>query len=56
MVWRASRPLTAALAAMTITAALVPPATAWAGKRIVDAVVARNRPGALHWVLVSGST
>jgi ATP-binding cassette, subfamily B, bacterial len=51
MVWGASRPLTAALAGMTITAALVPPATAWAGKRIVDAVVARNRPGAFHWVL-----
>jgi ATP-binding cassette subfamily B protein len=52
MVWHASRPLTAALAGMTIAAALVPPATAWAGKRIVDAVVARNRPGAFHWVLV----
>ncbi|HEV3192519.1 MAG TPA: ABC transporter ATP-binding protein [Polyangiaceae bacterium] len=52
MVWRASRPLTASLAAMTAAAALVPPATAWAGKRIVDAVVARSAPDALRWVLV----
>jgi ATP-binding cassette subfamily B protein len=52
MVWRASRPLTLSLAAMTAAAALVPPATAWAGKRIVDAVVARSAPDALRWVLV----
>ncbi len=37
---------------MTAAAALVPPATAWAGKRIVDAVVARNAPDALRWVFV----
>ena len=52
MVWRASRPLTVSLAAMTAAAALVPPATAWAGKRIVDAVVARSAPDALRWVFV----
>jgi ATP-binding cassette subfamily B protein len=52
MVWRASRPLTVTLAAMTLTTALVPPATAWAGKRIVDAVVARHSQGTLTWVLV----
>jgi ABC-type multidrug transport system fused ATPase/permease subunit len=52
MVWRASRPLTLSLAAMTAAAALVPPATAWAGKRIVDAVVARNAHDALRWVFV----
>jgi ATP-binding cassette, subfamily B, bacterial len=52
MVWEASRPLTAALAVMTLVAALVPPAVAWAGKRIVDAVVARSPQEALKWVLV----
>jgi ATP-binding cassette subfamily B protein len=52
MVWRASRSLTTALAVMTLVAALVPPAVAWAGKRIVDAVVARSSHDALRWVLV----
>jgi ATP-binding cassette subfamily B protein len=52
MVWVASRALTSALAAMTLVAALVPPAVAWAGKRIVDAVVARSSHDALKWVLV----
>jgi ATP-binding cassette subfamily B protein len=52
MVWRASRLLTTALAVMTLVAALVPPAVAWAGKRIVDAVVARSSHDALTWVLV----
>jgi ATP-binding cassette subfamily B protein len=52
MVWRASRPLTTGLAVMTLVAALIPPAVAWAGKRIVDAVVARSSSDALKWVLV----
>ena len=52
MVWRASRPLTATLAAMTLATALVPPATAWAGKRIVDAVVAKHPHETLTWVVV----
>jgi ATP-binding cassette subfamily B protein len=52
LVWTASRSLTAALGAMTLVAALVPPAVAWAGKRIVDAVVARSSDDALKWVLV----
>jgi len=52
MVWRASRSLTMALAVMTLVAALVPPAVAWAGKRIVDAVVARSSHDALRWMLV----
>ena len=52
MVWRASRPLTVTLAAMTLATALVPPATAWAGKRIVDAVVARHPRDTLTWVVV----
>jgi ATP-binding cassette subfamily B protein len=52
MVWRASSGLTAAMGAMTTGAALVPPATAWAGKRIVDAVVARDASHVLSWVFV----
>ncbi len=52
MVWGASPGLTAAMGGMTMGAALVPPATAWAGKRIVDAVVARDASHVLSWVLV----
>jgi ATP-binding cassette subfamily B protein len=52
LVWRASPLLTTALAVMTLIAALVPPAVAWAGKRIVDAVVARSAHDAFTWVLV----
>ncbi|MGD0675752.1 MAG: ABC transporter ATP-binding protein [Polyangiaceae bacterium] len=52
MVWRASRALTAWLAAMTLAAASTPPATAWAGKRIVDAVVARQSHETMRWVAV----
>jgi ATP-binding cassette subfamily B protein len=52
MVWEASPSLTASLAVMTLVAALVPPTVAWAGKRIVDAVVARSPEEALKWVLV----
>jgi ATP-binding cassette, subfamily B, bacterial len=52
LVWRSSKPLTVALASLTLVAALVPPAIAYAGKRIVDAVVAGSRDTALNWVLV----
>ncbi len=52
MVWRASPGLTGAMGAMTVAAALVPPSTAWAGKRIVDAVVARDGAHVLTWVAV----
>lgn len=52
MVWRSSPALTLALVAMTVGAALVPPATAWAGKRIVDNVVARRAHDTLRWVLL----
>jgi ATP-binding cassette subfamily B protein len=52
MVWRASRLLTLLLGVMTLAAALVPPATAWAGKRIVDAVVARRSDDTIAWVIV----
>lgn len=50
LVWHSSRSLTVALAVVTLLVAAVPPAIAWAGKRIVDAVVAGSREGTLHWV------
>jgi ATP-binding cassette subfamily B protein len=50
-VWQSSRALTLALAFLTLFAAAAPPAVAWAGKRIVDAVVAHSRTTTLHWVL-----
>ena len=40
LVWHSSRPLTVALALLTLVVAAVPPGIALAGKRIVDAVVA----------------
>lgn len=52
LVWRASRAQTIALAALTFVGGLVPLGIAYAGKRIVDAVVARSRADTLRWVLV----
>ena len=52
LVFRASPGLTLALAALTLTAALLPLGVAWAGKAIVDAVVAHSRDLALRWVVV----
>lgn len=52
LVWTSSRPLTLALGALTLIAAFVPPAIAWAGKLIVDAVVAGSREQTLRWVAV----
>ncbi|HXX66352.1 MAG TPA: ABC transporter ATP-binding protein [Polyangiaceae bacterium] len=52
MVWKSSPGLTLALVAMTVGAALVPPATAWAGKRIVDNVIARRPHDTVRWVLL----
>jgi ATP-binding cassette subfamily B protein len=40
LVWRTSRPLTFAFAALTLIAGLLPAAIAWVGAQIVDAVVA----------------
>ncbi|MFT5586787.1 MAG: ATP-binding cassette subfamily B protein [Cognaticolwellia sp.] len=39
LVWATSRILTAALASLTLIAGLLPPAVAWTGARIVDAVL-----------------
>jgi ATP-binding cassette subfamily B protein len=52
LVWRSSRAMTLALAVLTLVGALVPLGVAYAGKRIVDAVVSRSREATLHWVLV----
>ncbi len=52
LVWRSSPWLTVVLVGIVIVASAAPPATAWAGKRIVDAVVAHSRDDALKWVAV----
>ena len=50
LVWKSSRPLTVALATITLFVAAVPPAVALAGKRIVDAVVAKSSDDTIKWV------
>jgi ATP-binding cassette subfamily B protein len=50
-VWASSRPQTIALAALTLVAALVPLGVAYAGKRIVDGVVAHSRAQTVRWVV-----
>jgi ATP-binding cassette subfamily B protein len=52
LVWRSSHAMTIAQAALTLVGALVPLGVAYAGKRIVDAVVAHSRGGTLRWVVV----
>ena len=52
VVWRSSRPLTVSLAVLTLFASAVPPAIAWAGKGIVDSVVAGSRDATIRWVAV----
>jgi ATP-binding cassette subfamily B protein len=52
LVLRSSKGLTFALALLTLIAAAVPPGIAWAGKHIVDAVVAGSRDDTLRWVLI----
>jgi ATP-binding cassette subfamily B protein len=44
--------MTVSLAVLTALAAAAPPAIAYAGKRIVDSVVAAERSMALDWVLI----
>ena len=43
LVWPSSAPMTVALAVLTLVGGLVPLGVAYAGKRIVDAVVAHSR-------------
>jgi ATP-binding cassette subfamily B protein len=52
IVWSSSRSMTLLLAALTLLAAALPPAMAYAGKRIVDAVVARSDEQTWYWVCV----
>jgi ATP-binding cassette subfamily B protein len=52
LVWRSSPPQTVALGALTLVGGLLPLGVAYAGKRIVDAVVAHDRGATLMWVLV----
>ena len=52
LVWRSSPRLTVALGGLTLVAALLPLGVAYAGKAIVDAVVARSSAATLRWVLV----
>ncbi|WP_224243865.1 ABC transporter ATP-binding protein [Hyalangium gracile] len=51
LVWRSAPGGTAALAGLTLVAAVLPVAVAWLGKQIVDAVVAGSRERTLRWVL-----
>src|SRR5688500_17524377 len=51
-VWHSSRTLTFALMLLTLLGAAIPPAIAYVGKRIVDAVVARAGDMTLRWVIV----
>src|SRR5262245_46247667 len=51
LVWRSSRRATVTLGLLTIISALLPLGIAYAGKRIVDAVVAGAHGDTLRWVL-----
>ena len=50
LVWRSSRSMTLALAAVTLIASLLPLAIGWGGKRIVDAILDGHPNVALAWV------
>ena len=52
LVWRSSPRGSAALGLLTIVASLVPLVVAYAGKRIMDAVVAGSHEATLRWVLI----
>lgn len=52
VVWRSSPSLTLSLGLLTLFASGVPPAIAWAGKGIVDSVVAGSRDETIRWVAV----
>jgi len=51
LVWRSARGASVALVLVTLAAASLPLGVAYAGKRIVDAVVAGSRDATLRWVL-----
>jgi ATP-binding cassette subfamily B protein len=52
LVWESSAIYTSAFAALTFVGALVPLGVAWAGKRIVDGVVAGTLAGTARWVAI----
>ena len=52
LVWASSPAQTVALGVLTLVAALVPLGIAYAGKRIVDAVVDHARGPTIRWVLI----
>jgi ATP-binding cassette subfamily B protein len=52
LVWRSSPAATLALAGLTLISAGLPLAIAYAGKAIVDEVVARSVAGTFRWVLI----
>ncbi len=52
LVWRASQRGTTGIALLTLVNAVLPLGVAYVGKRLVDAVVAHDRLGALRWVAV----
>ena len=52
LVWKSSRTGTVLLASLTILASAGPISIAYVGKRIVDAVVAKDKHAALLWVLL----
>jgi ATP-binding cassette subfamily B protein len=51
LVWRSSRAMTLVLALATLASAVLPLGVAWAGKGIVDAVVAHDGARTLRWVV-----
>ncbi len=52
LVWRGSPGLTVLLGILTLISAGLPVGIAYAGKRIVDAVVAQSRDATIRWVLI----
>src|SRR5262245_27509204 len=52
LVWKSSRASTLAMALLTLISAGAPLLVAYAGKRIVDAVVAHDHDATVRWVLL----
>jgi ATP-binding cassette, subfamily B, bacterial len=50
LVWASSPALLVYLSGLSLAGAVLPLAVAYAGKRIIDAVVQHSRPHTLHWV------
>jgi ATP-binding cassette, subfamily B, bacterial len=50
LVWASSPSLLVYLSGLSVAGAVMPLAIAYAGKRIIDAVVQQSRPLTLHWV------